>query len=296
MNHLNIDKVVARLQDKGALAVAAAVTDVRKITSSLSQVMVTTSDPEGINQHDLAMAIANATDGNSTPIPKSFHRVEGAGLPAFVGFVRANRQVKPFAKAEVAKMRELAKNMYMDAGDDSLWEVKTSADGQRMLCRQTNDDLSTLLSSVKKSVPRAPRIAQLATAVAEGDAVAFVDTKTETVRHGFVLASEVDPDTGDQALDVTVLPDQGDDEPVDVQMQQQEEAFAIVTVPGSMVVASVSLPNRFFSKEVAAPGELHGQSADKLKMLKDYYAKVWGQGDGTFLKKLFQNIDSLSAV
>lgn len=297
MNHLNIDNVLARLQCKGALKVAAAVTDIRKITPTLSQVMVTCSSIEDASVQDLTMAIATATEGNAWPIAKSFHRVNNAGLPAFVGFVRANRQVKPYERAAVGKMRELAKNMYMDANDDSLWEVKTAPDGQRMLCRQVNDDLSSLLASVQTSIPRAPKISQLATVVNPGDAIAYIDPRMEIVRHAFVLASEQDPATGDQALDVTIVPEQDDDEPIDMQIKQQEEAFAITIVSSRMVVAAVSLPTRFFSKQVASPGELHGQSQNSLKKLKDYYQKLWGYGpDHKFIDGLMRNIDSLSAI
>ena len=290
MQHLNVDRVLSRLEQRGALKVAAAVTDLRKITPTVSQVLITSSDPEGVSSYDLSLAIASATSNHASPIPKSFHRINGAGLPAFVGFVRANREVKPYETATVSKMRVLAKNMYMDASDDSLWAVKTAADGQRLLCRQTNDDLSKLLASVQKSVPRAPRLRQLAQAINVGDAVAFVDVKNEVVRHGFVAASEVDPETEQQTVDVITTPEQGEDAPVEQQMQQQDAAFACVTVPSDLVVCAQTFPNRFFSKEVAAP-----RDANNLASLRDYYSTLYRYSP-EYVSKIMKQIDQLAAV
>jgi hypothetical protein len=293
MSRLNIDRVVSNLQTRMA-RYAVSLTDYKQITPTLARVVVTTTNAENISRPELREAIAAATGNNAYPIHRSFQRVTSYGLPALVGFVRANREVKPYEESNVSKMRTLAKNMLMDASDDSLWQVITTASGQRMLARQNQDDLSSVLSSVKQTVHRAPRIAQLAGCAAVGDAVSFVDAKDERVKFGFVLASEGPDADGDAVLDVIQMPDtSNDDADATEQMQSQDEAFSSVSVPESMVVAAITPPTRFFAKEVAAPFD-----PDNLKALKDYYTKIYNNGPNgaNFVAMILKNIDNMAAA
>lgn len=292
MQHLNIDRVVSALEAKG-VKVSVAITDFQPINKTLARVIVTTAAADSVTKYDLRQAIGAATQGNAFPIESSFHRVDSNGMPALVGFVRANTTAKPYLQTEVSKMRVMAKNMLMDASDDSLWAVKTTASGDRMLVRQSQDDLSPLLASVKKSIPRAPRIGQLATVANLGDAVAYVDTRSERVRYGFVASVETAAD-GEDALEVVQMPEQNNpDAPHNLEevVDTQNDAFASTLVPASLIVAAVSMPSRFFSTEVAAPANPNNKQA-----LKDYYKKVWNQGNPEFLKRLFDNIDRMAAA
>jgi len=292
MQHLNIDRVVSSLASRQKLT--AALTDFQPVSKSLARVVVTMPRTGNINKYDVRQAISLATNGHASPVDNSFYHIDSNGLPAMVGFVRANTTAKPYDKSEVGKMRVMAKNMLMDASDDSLWAVKTSVDGDRMLVRQSQDDLSTLLSSVKASVIRAPRISQLASVVNIGDAVAFINPRTERVRCGFVAsASEVAGDAGD-ALEIVQMPEENNpDEPHGLEevVDTQNDAYASVSVSSNLVVAAVTMPTRFFSTEVAAPANTNNKQA-----LKDYYKKVWNQGNPEFLKRLFENIDRMAAA
>lgn len=290
MQHLNIDRVVSSLARRQKLT--AALTDFQPVSKSLARVVVTMPRTSSINKYDVRQAISLATNGQATPVENSFYHIDSNGLPAMVGFVRANTTAKPYDKSEVSKMRVMAKNMLMDASDDSLWAVKTSVDGDRMLVRQSQDDLSTLLSAVKASVIRAPRIAQLASVVNIGDAVAFVNPRTETVRCGFVAS--VDAGDASDALEIVQMPEENNpDEPHGLEevVDTQNDAYASVSVSSNMVVAAVTMPTRFFSTEVAAPANANNKQA-----LKDYYKKVWSQGNPEFLKRLFENIDRMAAA
>ncbi len=291
MQHLNIDRVISSLEARG-VRVVAAVTDFAPVTKTLARVIVTCTNADNASQHDIRQAIASATGNTASPILKSFHAVNSNGLPAYVGFVKANTSARPYERKEVAKMRVMAKNMLMDTADDSLWEVRSDTSGNRMLVRQNQDDLSTLLSSVKQSVPRAPKVSHLASVANVGDAIMYVDPRKEVVRAGFVLSVE-DGDDG-EALEIVQAPEQNNpDAPKDLEevVDLQNEAFASAVIPSSVVVSAVSFPTRFFSKEVAAPANPNNKQA-----LKDYYKKIWSQGNPEFLKRLFENIDRMAAA
>ncbi len=292
MSNLNIDRVVAGLQSRGINRTAVALTDYKPITKTLARVVLTVAGAQDVNLYDTRQAIASALNGAAFPVLRSFRSISSHGLPAMVGFVRANREVKPYDKAEVAKMRVMAKNMLMDAADDSLWEIRTAGDGTRLLCRQAPDDLSSVLSSVQASVPRAPRLVQLANSIGLGDAVAFVSPRTEQVRHGFVAFADAQTADGDDALEVVQMPEQNNpDEPTTVydEVPDQNEAFSSVLVPASLVVAAVSFPNRFPSKEVAAPAAIN------IQTLKDYYAKIY-KASPEYVSKVWKTIDQMAAA
>ena len=292
MQSLNLDRVVASLKERG-VGVSVTVTDFKPVTSSLARIIISaSSNVDSVGKYELTQAIAKATGNNGFPVRSSFYKVPSNGMPSFVGFVRANTQSKPYVQSEVSKMRVMAKNMLMDASDDSLWAVKSNDAGDRMLVRQAQDDLSTLLASVQQPVTRAPKLRQLSAMANLGDAVTYVDPRREIVRRGFV-ASITAGDDGD-ALEIVQMPEENNpDEPQGISevVDLQNEAYSSVTVPSSLVIAAVSMPNRFFSKEVAAPANANNKQA-----LKDYYKKVWNQGNPEFLKKLFENIDRMAAA
>ncbi len=288
MSKINIDRVVATL-DSRMQKYAVTLTDFKKITPTLARVVLTTINTGNLSKYDLRQAIAASTNGSCTPIVRSFYEVKSYGLPAIVGFVQANREVRAYEEAAVKKMRVLAKNMLMDAADDSLWQVSVAGDGQKMLTRQTQDDLSSILSSVQQSVVRAPRIAQLASAANLGDAVAYIDTKAEVTRFGFVMASETTTADGEAVLDVVNMPNMDGDTPEE-QMQDQDLAFSMSSVPESMVVAAISMPTRFFAKEIAKPFD-----EGNLNSLREYYSKLY-RYNPEYVNLMLKNIDNMAAA
>jgi hypothetical protein len=299
MNRLNINRVADTLTSRLKSTIAATVVDYKMVTPSLARVVATFNTTEAAPEA-LAAAVGVAFGNNATPIQASWRKLDSYGNPAMVGFVSLNREVKAYTADSVKGMQIMASNMLMDATDDSLWDVRDDGTGGKLLCRQNDNGLQKLMETARVRQHRAPRLETVMSAADVGNFAAFVDPKTEAMRYGYVLATDltiapqpaggVDLDPEDRLNAVEILPiDQGQmpDNSSDetrgegnrIAERMVEDNFP-VTVPCSVIVEAAVLNGDDRVAEVAAPSNgLNKQSLlDYNKRLykhrPDYYAKL----------------------
>jgi hypothetical protein len=304
MQRLDMASVADRLASRIS-TVAATIADYRMVTPTLAQVVATFNTVE-TDRASLARAVGAALNNDATPIEGSFRSLSSYGNPAMVGFVTVNREIRPYEEASTKKMQALSSNMLMDATDDSLWEVRSDGSGNKMLCRQEGDSLQGLMETAKIRVPRAPKLDNVMAGVDRGNFVAFIDPTTESLRHGYVLATDlqiapqpvggIDLDPADRLNAVEILPlDQGQmpdntsDEIVGEGNRIAErliEDNAPVTVPASLIVESANLDGDDKVAEVAAPGNFTNKQS-----LLDYYKRLFSYSPDYYaqLTKIINN-------
>jgi hypothetical protein len=196
--------------------------DSRMMTPTLAKVILTyTGSPESKDQ--VHQTIARMFNGYAAAVEDSFRILDDAGeLKTTIGFVRANREVRPYDKDTSKGMRVVASNtnLLMDKKDESVWEVRKGASGT-YIAKQGNEDLSELvhLATVSKG-GYAPKFAQTAAIPAQPkEFVAYVSTISEEVEHGWVVSSvQAAADTGKPAHLVVVA--QGLEEPMRIGLAQ----------------------------------------------------------------------------
>ena len=297
------DRLAARVPQ-----VAATITDFRMVSPSLAQVVATFNTIDA-NRGDLTAAVGRALSNGASPIESSWRSLSSYGAPAMVGFVAVNTETRPYEEASASKMVALASNMLMDASDETLWQVQADGSGGKMLCKQsTGENLRALMETARVRAPRAPKLDTILSSVNKGDFVSYVDPVTATVRHGYVLATDMeiesvpvgglDVDTvGVEAIEIMPLPigpDNTSDEATGEGNRIAErlvEEDAPVLVPSTLVVEAAALNgDDVVNTEVAAPA-----NASNKQSMKDYYKRMYANTPGYF-SQLVKIIDSHAGI
>jgi hypothetical protein len=138
--------------------------------------------------------------------------------------------------------------------------------------------------------------------------VAYVDQETASIRHGYVLATDmtietvpvggldVDPPVSLDALEIMPLPQEPDntsDEAVGEGNRIAErmvEEDAPVLVPCTLVVEAAALNGDDVNTEVAAPSNMSNKQA-----MKDYYKRMYANTP-EYYAKLVKTIDSHAGI
>ncbi len=182
LNTRMLDLVSARMNE----SVIANLHDSKQITPTLFRVIATLST-EKVDGTKIAHAISAALDNNMSAVAGSFRSIGHAGVPAVVGYMRANRESVPFTEEAASKMKVVATNILMSNEDDSLWEVRSSGDA-KYLVRQRSDDLGQLVQMARVRAYNVPKLSHLVvSSFGKMEYVAYVCAKTEELKHGFVL-------------------------------------------------------------------------------------------------------------
>lgn len=119
---------------------------VARVTASINEMRPLTTD----ERFD---AIAENLPRGTTPVRASFHAV---GNNTYTGFVFSAPEIRllndddTMKKVSAGAYREIAKNIFMDSTDNTLWDVKEGAGG-KFLVRQGQDDLSAMLETARTS-------------------------------------------------------------------------------------------------------------------------------------------------
>lgn len=286
MNRLNLTAVAAKMAARVS-TVTANVVDFQVLSPTLAKVVATFNTLEATRE-DLHDAVCAAMKNTAMPVRNSFRALSSYGNPAMVGFVALNRETKPFTEAAAAKMTALASNMLMDAVDDSLWEVRSDGAGGKMLCRQQDGDaMRGLLETARVRAPRAPKLENVMAGVDAGNFTAFIDPATDSLRFGYVLATDleitappvsgIDLDAvGNEAVEIIPLDSIVDNESDELTgegnrvAERLVEDQAPVIVPASLLVECAELNGSDRVAEVAAPSNVFNKQA-----MLDYYKQMY---------------------
>lgn len=229
--------------------VVASVTDCHMKSKTLARVTLAFNTMDATRK-ECEQAVAALFDGLAAPVEGSFRPIRSGGLPAYVGFIRANREVKNLTDEIQASLKVVSSNLLLDKADDSLWEIKQGPSGDRYLCKQGNEDLAELVAasvSTQFGVPNLNRV--MASLPSPMEYAAFVNPESEEVQFGYVIASE-----GGK---------------VQIAKRVNGEVNE-VEVDATLLVEVASFKNAEIHKEVAAPSA----QGDKAAM-KDYYKRLY---------------------
>lgn len=166
------------------------ITDYSLLTPTLAKVIVAWT---GEARKDvLASMLTDDLKYLAQPVENSFRRI---GKNAGVGFLRANREVRPFDEsvgpngivASRARYKIMSSNIMMDNKDRTLWELREGPGGSKFLARHGHENLAELVEAAtnhrRQDVPRLSRVT-IARA-AQGEFAAFCGTDGN-MDHGFV--------------------------------------------------------------------------------------------------------------
>lgn len=224
-----------------------------------------------MDQQEMSDRIAAIFQNRATPIRSSFRWLQ-EGRSA-IGFVAVQTAVRAFTQDQVGtKYTAIKANMFMDKGDESVWEVK-SGSGGGYLARTGQDNLAELIEASRIS-PRGstPRMSSIVAASAKAkELIAFVDTRTGTMDYGFCLSSK----GGDPVVLSSVTA-----QPVDVTANSVVGVYEI-EIPKNIHTA-ISAANK-----VVAAGDTSG--------MIDYYKKAYAYAPD-YLEQIIQQINAMSAA
>lgn len=297
MNRLDMNRVADAMAARMPSTVHASVSDFVQVSPTLARVVVSFNTLE-CSRDTRYNAVTAALKNSATPVEGSFREVASFGNPAMVGYVALNREVKPYEEVSAKKMVALASNMLMDTSDDSLWDVRSDAAGNKMLCRQTTSDMKDLLVTARVR-QKSPKLDQIRSAVDSGDFVSFVDPKTETLRYGYVVATNVEltpaPTTGirvdEDGVDIVELPGADPElESEELRGDEPEQAVVSHIVPVSLVIEAARLGESDKRAEVAAP--VNSQSTEAMKA---YYKELYAY-DPAYYAEIVKIIDQHAGI
>ena len=160
---------------------AATIHEYKMVTPTLAK--ITCSVAKGASKESILASISRALKHAGTAVASSFRMLDATTA---VGFVAASRETRPVESlANLAKdFRVLSSNMYLDAKDKTLWEMKEGASG-KYLARNGVDNLESLVQasriSPSGSTPRLNRVAMAS--LDKHDLVAFVTQLFRQVQH-----------------------------------------------------------------------------------------------------------------
>jgi hypothetical protein len=218
------------------------VTEYRMVTDRVAKVIVTSAVSALEDLRQVSAAILDKFQGNAAPIADSFTWLQpGRSMIGYVASTRVTRDIDDSSLK--ANYRVLSSNLYMDASDESLWEMKEGAGG-RYLARQGHDDLSSLIEAARVS-PRGstPRMASVISASASPkEFVSFVYDSgygIPAVEYGFCVArknGQLDVLSSSNNQKVTI----SDDAIVSSHQIALAEAHAKITATKNFTAATTS--------------------------------------------------------
>ena len=274
------DKIVSTFMQRNP-KVTASIHDYQKVTDTLYKVIATLSTFKA-DSDAIRMAVSAAVGNEFSVVEGSFRQVVNSSnsTPAVVGFIRANHESMDLATASAQGFREVAKNIFMNDADESLWELNTVGE-VKTLVRKSSDDLGTVMASVRLRAYNVPKLSQLeiAAIAPRMEYAAFVSPESESMKYGFILG----------AVDV-----EGDDDAEGADPAEQLEVMcsdkSIHRIPVTVLVESAFVGSEF--KEIAAEEKWDlPANVDQ----KTYYGLLYGYSP-EYVKMLDEQIDGHAAA
>ena len=251
------------------------ISDYKVISKKVASVIVKAST----NGKDATIKkLHNIMKGRATPITASFRFLDRAQniMVGFVSLCTESRAVDD--NSLKASFKLVAANQYL-GDDDNLWELRTSADGSKVMCRASDDDLDELIAKVKVQAHGMPRISSIQASVArEHELVAYVEEHENgpaSMNYAFCVG---------RARDNAGNP-------------------VVVTAAGKPVVVQAAMVVGYYKVDPESVKAAYARGAEKglQANLPDkgdvisYYKKVYGY-DGAYLKELIRAIEEQAAL
>ncbi len=227
----------------------------------------------------IAAALTRSLQDRATPIRSSFRWLDDRGhAVGFVTLQRAIREVSSLTQVK-ANYKELAGNIFLDASDESTWEMKEGAGGKYLVRNSGEEDLTALLEQARVSPGTGvPRMYQIAMATSKKhELLAFVNNTqfTPDVDYGFVVESKHNQ-YGE--VDTYTLVAQSTRSPMEV--------------PAVQIVSAHNLEGGQFNSTFKVK-LLKAAAMDKQAMI-DYYKKLWNEPFAQdYLEKTIRQIEDL---
>lgn len=259
------NRLLDKFLSRQANMVSASIHDFEQVSPTLYRVIATFSSRDW-EAEKMGQALASCLGNEFSPVPGSFREVT-AGVPAAIGFVRANREVRELTAAVEGQMKVMAKNILMDKSDDSLWEVRSNGDSRYLIRQTAGDDLGKVMQTAKVRAYNVPKLAVMATAsLSRREIIAYVNYQTEEVHLAGVLAS-VDGEDGEQ---LEVLDENGETQVVDPNAVV-ESAHLKGEIEAIAAEKGVDLPANLNSKEgmISYYNTLFQYAPDYAKQLRE---------------------------
>lgn len=236
MQNLQSQNLLAAVRESSA---SVTVTEYQMVNDRTARVMATVT---GRPSRDRMFQDMSAVLKDGTPVRSSFRWLEENKY--MVGFVTSNPEVRVLGNDQdiKASYNLVARNMYIDKSDESLWELRESQSG-KFLSRRGSDNLSELLEASRStpsgSTPRMYSVVQAA--VRRHEVLAFVSTDSNVVEvdHGFCV--DVGERNGERAYRVVSFTN---NQPVSVQASAVVGAYAVaepMKVEGAQLVKAADV-------------------------------------------------------
>lgn len=162
---------------------SAAITEYTQVSDNVARVIATFVG--NMERAEASNRLGAVLKGKARPISASFRWLTEDRRVA-IGYVSSVRPVRAFKEDDPA-MKKITANLFMDAADESLWELKPGQGG-KYLARQGQDNLAELLEASRVS-PRGstPKMRSILTSSARvSQFLAYVDVTSAMMDYGFV--------------------------------------------------------------------------------------------------------------
>lgn len=186
MNRLNMNAIASKFGERVTHTNVATIHDFRLSADKQVAKIIVGFAANPVNTMEVAHLLGETFQNKLNVVPNSFRRLNSErGNYLMVGFVTANRTIKPYEE-KAGNYMVMASNILMDKSDESLWEIRDTTAG-KMLCRQSDEDLSALLEVARVRRVGMPQVLSLSSAAQSREFAAFVDTQSQQVRYGYVV-------------------------------------------------------------------------------------------------------------
>lgn len=267
--------ITQKLRGRNACQLLATVHEYEVLADGKAARIIVGLSSNNSDKKTVQAAINKALKGSARLVEGSFRQLSGvrSSHPLLTGFVLPNRVVEPYTTSRIENMRVLSSNILMDETDQTLWNIKESG-GQQFLCRDQDENLSELLSSVRErkvgvpmiqTLSRTTELSKVFVPCGKKDYLEFVDTEEACIKFGMVVSSCTD--TGD----ILVCVRDGEETRVD-----QALVVEVASLGDSLPKLKKEVADELKPTTVEEPLDLTEQD------IKQYYADLYQQDPSYF--------------
>ena len=161
------------------------------VSDSVCRVRVELKNCDWNNPKDLLLSVANTLGDGIIPVEGSFQRVDDRNN-IFVGLVTRGIATCTVAESEFnQRFTQVAKNVLMDNTDQSVWNLVSNEQGQVVLARQLDENLTDLVAIARANNSHNKNFHEVecVNPVTAGYS-RFYNVVTSSLDHGYVCGQE----------------------------------------------------------------------------------------------------------